>query len=157
MDLTTLPITHRAVIPDTYRDEMGHMNVMWYTYLFGLATDGLFDLFGFNRVYFEANQAGAFALEIHARYLAEVRIGTAITIRSRLLGRSVKRMHYLHFMIQDDKNVLAATEECIGTHVDMRMRRSAPLPARITEPFDQLLAEHARCGWDPPVCGVMKP
>ena len=40
MDLTALPITHRAVIPDDYLDEMGHMNVMWYTHLFSLARGG---------------------------------------------------------------------------------------------------------------------
>jgi acyl-CoA thioester hydrolase len=157
MDLTELPITYRAVIPEAYLDEMGHMNVMWYTHLFSQATGSLFDLFGFNRAYFEANQAGAFALEIHIRYLAEVRVGHAVTVRSRLLGRSAKRLHYLHFMVRDEGEVLSATEECIGTHVDMRVRRSVPLPEVITEAFDRILAEHGRLAWPPPVCGVMKP
>jgi len=34
MDLSSLPVLHRADIPETYLDEMGHMNVMWYTHLF---------------------------------------------------------------------------------------------------------------------------
>lgn len=156
MDLNELPITHRAVVPAAYLDENGHMNVMWYTHLFGVATDGLFDQFGFNRAYFEAHRAGTFALEIHTRYRAEVRAGQTVTVRSRVLGRSAKRLHYLHFMVREG-GVLAATEECIGTHVDLSIRRSSPLPAFVAEAFDQLLAEHQGLAWEAPVCGVMKP
>jgi acyl-CoA thioester hydrolase len=157
MDLSALPVTLRAVVPESYLDEMGHMNVMWYTHLFGRATDALFGLFGFDLDYMKANQAGAFALEIHTRYLAEVRASRAVTVRSRALGRSAKRLHYLHFMVRDDDGVLAATEECVGTHVDLRTRRSSPLPAAVAEAFDRLAAAHARCGWEPPLCGVMRP
>ena len=60
MDLAALPITHRAVIPDTYLDEMGHMNVMWYTHLFSQAAWGLFQMVGFTLDYFKANRAGSF-------------------------------------------------------------------------------------------------
>ena len=42
--LNALPITHATVIPEDYLDMMGHMNVMWYTHLFGCATVGLFKL-----------------------------------------------------------------------------------------------------------------
>jgi acyl-CoA thioester hydrolase len=157
MTLKNLPITHQAVIPETYLDEMGHMNVMWYTHLFSRATEGLFELIGLTRAYFEGNQAGSFALEIHTRFLAEVRVGKPITIRSRLLGRSEKRPHFIHFMVMDDTDVLAATEEAVGTHVDMTVRRASPYPAPVAEVMDRLLAEHAGLTWKPPVCGVMKP
>ena len=79
-ELNVLPITHRAAIPESYLDEMGHMNVMWYTHLFSLASGGLFELVGLNRAYFEANQAGCFALATHVRYLAEVRVGQPVRI-----------------------------------------------------------------------------
>ena len=44
MNLSSLPITHRAVNPESYIDLMGHMNVMWYTHLFSQAACGLFQL-----------------------------------------------------------------------------------------------------------------
>jgi acyl-CoA thioester hydrolase len=157
MDLQRLPVTYRAVIPATYRDEMGHMNVMWYTHLFSQATGGLFALFGLTPAYCEANQAGSFALEQHVRYLAEVRVGQHLRIHSRALGRSAKRLHFMHFMVMDDTSVLAATEEGIGTHVDLRVRRSSPLPAPLAAAYDRLLAEHGQLPWNAPVCGVMKP
>src|SRR5437588_10173407 len=102
MDLLALPVTDRAPIPESYLDEMGHMNVMWYTHLFSEPTGGLFDLVGLTRAYFEANQAGSFALEAHVRYLAEVLAGKQVAVRSRLLGRSAKRLHFLHFLVMDE-------------------------------------------------------
>src|SRR5262245_20709740 len=98
MDLTKLPITHRAEIPSSYLDEMGHMNVMWYTHLFSEAASGLFQMVGLNLEYFKANQARSFALEQHFKYLKEVRLGQHVTLRSRVLGRSAKRWHSIHFM-----------------------------------------------------------
>src|SRR4051812_22801694 len=101
MDITALqalPVTQRALIPESYLDEMGHMNVMWYTHLFSNATGGIFDRIGLTDVYCEANRAGAFALEQHIRYLKEVRAGDRVTVRTRLLGRTAKRMHFMHFL-----------------------------------------------------------
>jgi acyl-CoA thioester hydrolase len=156
-DLQSLPITFRQDIPESYRDEMGHMNVMWYTYLFSCAFDKFGDQFGFGEAYFRAHLMGSFALETHVRYLAEVRIGQHVTIRSRALGRSAKRLHFMHFMIIDDTGALAATQEHVGAHIDMRVRRMAPFPADIAERFDQLVLQQNKLGWAAPVCGVMRP
>jgi acyl-CoA thioesterase FadM len=157
MDLTALPITHRQAIPESYRDEMGHMNVMWYTHLFSQATGRLFELVGMTAEYFQANQAGTFALENHVRYLAEVLPGKEVTIRSRLLGRSAKRLHFMNFMVVAGQEVVAATGEYIAAHIDMRVRRTSPFPPPIADAIDRVLAGHARLNWEPPVCGVMKP
>ena len=155
--LAGLPITFRREIPEHYRDEMGHMNVMWYTHLFSLAFERIADEFGFNEAYFRSNMTGSFALETHVRYLAEVRIDNHVTIRSRVLGRSAKRIHFMHFMTIDETAALAATQEHVGAHIDMRIRRMAPLPSDIAERFDKLLARQNALGWPAPVCGVMKP
>jgi acyl-CoA thioester hydrolase len=155
MDLTPLPITHRTVIPEAYLDEMGHMNVMWYTHLFSEAAWGLFQMVGLNPAYFAAHRAGSFALAQHFRYLKEVRLGQHVTLRSRVLGRSAKRWHTIHFMTIDELDLLAATAEAVSTHVDMTVRRSSPMPPAITDAIDRLLAAHARLDWDAPVCGAM--
>jgi acyl-CoA thioester hydrolase len=106
--------------------------------------------------YFEANHAGTFALENHVRYIREVRAGQRVTIRSRAIGRSEKRFHVLHFMVNDDLGALAATSEMIGTHVDLGIRRSSPFPPHVAAAFDRLLAEHSSLPWPAPVCGAMR-
>jgi acyl-CoA thioester hydrolase len=156
MDLTALPITHRATIPEAYLDSMGHMNVMWYTHLFSCATEELFQLFGFDEAYFQGNQAGSFALSQFFRYLAEIRVGERVTIRSRFLGRSVKKLHFMHFMVKDEGGVLAATCEILAAHVDMKTRRTSPFPVFLADKMDRLVAKHAGLAWEPPICGAMK-
>jgi acyl-CoA thioester hydrolase len=157
MDLSSLAITHQATVLETYLDEMGHMNVMWYTHFFDRATWRFFADVGMDLTYFTKEDAGAFALEQHTRYLAELRQGQAVTLRTRALGRSVKRLHFMHFMTRDEDGILAATAEFVGIHVDALTRRSSPLPQAIAAAFDKMIADHQRLGWEPPTCGVMGP
>jgi acyl-CoA thioester hydrolase len=157
MNLSSLPVTYRAVIPESYLDEMGHMNVMWYTHLFSEAACGLFQLVGLTREHFTINRTGSFALAQHFRYLNEVRLGQRVTIRSRVLGWSAKRWHSMQFMTIDELDVLAATSEAVSTYVDMTVRRSTPMPAIVTDAIGRLLAEHAGLEWDAPVCGAIRP
>ena len=157
MDLSKLPITHEATIPRDSIDVMGHMNVMWYTHLFDMAVYGAFELIGMDFDYMNARQAGGFALESHIRYLSEVRVDHHVTIRTRLLGRTVRRFHMMNFMTNNTKGDLAATFEVVGAHIDMTTRRMSPFPPQITARFDSLAAEHQALDWKPPVCGAMKP
>ena len=156
-DLKDLPVTHEAVIPENYLDDMGHVNVMWYTHLFSCGTVKLFELHGMNDEYFIQRNAGSFALEAHVRYLAELRVGKRISVRSRAVGRTQKRFHNLHFVVNEDYNVIAATGEFVGAHIDMAHRCMAPIPEDIARKWDDLIAEHNKVGWDPPLCGYMRP
>ena len=157
MNLDTLPVTQRAVIPESYLDGFGHMNVMYYTHLFSNAMGEVFKLFGMDRDYFVANKAGAFALKKLETFLAEVRVGEAVTVRSRVLGRSAKRLHVMHFMVKEEAGVLAATAEILGSHVDMTTRRTSPWPAHLAAGLDRLIAEHKALGWEAPVSGAITP
>jgi acyl-CoA thioester hydrolase len=157
MDLSALPITLQAVIPEDYIDAMGHMNVMWYTHLFAKATGSIFRQVGLDRDYYQSHQAGTFALKQFVCYLAEVRIGEEVTIRTRVLGRSERRLHLMHFMTKGQPAALTTTDEMIGAHIDLRTRRTSPFPPAIAEAIDRLAVEHAALGWEPPVSGAMAP
>lgn len=157
MDLSSLPVTHQAAVLAEYLDEMGHMNVMWYTHHFDRATWNFFASFGMDLAYFEQARAGSFALEQHTRYLVEVRHGQFIRLQTRALGRSEKRFHFMHFMSIEDTGTLAATTELVGIHINQDLRRSSPLPPHIAASFDRLLAKHSNLAWEAPVCGVMAP
>lgn len=157
MDLSQLPLTHQSAITDEYLDEMGHMNVMWYTHHFDLATAAFFDSFGMGMSYFEGETTGAFAMESHTRYLVEVLVGQSISLRTRGLGRSQRRIHFMHFMTIEETGRVAATTELVGVHIDLTTRRSAPLPFPISSSFDAILEQHRQLDWDAPICGVMGP
>jgi acyl-CoA thioester hydrolase len=147
--LERLPLTHRQTIPESYLDAMGHMNISWSTWRFGA---GL----GMDEAYFRREQAGAFALQQFVRYLAEVRVGQSVAIYTRLLGRSAKRLHVLHFMVNESQGALASTLEMLGGHMDLTVRRMAPFPPDIAGRLDALLAQHAELDWEAPMCGLIE-
>ena len=157
VELDSLPLTYRQTIPDDYLDAMGHMNVMWYTHLFGRAFGGLFNLIGFTHEFMEVNQSGSFALEAHIRYFSEVHVDHSIRIHTRLLGQSEKRIHLMHFMWNESKHDLAATFEVVSAHIDMTQRRMSPFPKVIAARLAQILSEHEALEWPAPTCGTMEP
>lgn len=156
MNLALLPITHEATIPESYLDMMGHMNVMWYTHLFGRATCGLFKLVGMDDAYFQAHHAGSFALAQLFRYRKEVCAGEHVTLRSRLLERSAKQFHVIHFMTKGDDHLLAATGEFLAAHIDMSTRRTSPFAPPIAQNLDRIIAQHCALDWDAPISGAIK-
>ncbi len=155
--LEGLPLYHRETIPVTYLDVMGHVNVRWYMALFDAATWAYFADFGLETAYYKRAHAGAFALQHFIRYLAEVHVNETVTIRTRTLGRSAKRIHFMHFMINETTSQLAATLEALGSHADLQARRTSPFPAFIAEQLDILTTEQSQLGWDAPICGVIRP
>ena len=154
-DLSALPVTQRKVIPENYMDIMGHMNVMWYIHIFDRGTRKLFDKIGFGEEYVRRTGKGSFALEAHIRYLSEVKLGDAVTVRSRVLARSAKTLHFIHFMIKDHDESLAATIELLGAHADLAQRKVTPFPSEILSRLDPLLEVHQKLPWDAPVSGTM--
>lgn len=153
--ITALPLIYRASIPEHYRDMMGHMNIRWYLELYDEAGIPMFDLFGLSERHYRDNRAGGFDLEHHIHYLNEVHIGDSVACYGRLLDRSAKRLHYMLFMVNESRNLLASTFECVNSYADLTTRRTAPYPADIVAQMDAMLAVHQGLKWTPPVCGSM--
>jgi acyl-CoA thioester hydrolase len=155
-DLAKLPRYHRQKIPEDYLDAMGHMNVRWYMALFDAASWQFFAAHGIDEAYIRNRQLGGFALKHHIQYLAEVQPGQQVAVRTRLLGRSERRIHMIHFLVNETLNQLAATLESLGTHADMRLRRSAEMPPDVAALMDATLDKHSRLDWEAPICGVIR-
>lgn len=157
IDFSTLPRTHELVIPKKFLDEMGHMNVAWYTHIFSEAMGGIMGLVGLSLKYIETEKMGGVALEGHIHYLAEVHVNESVAIYSRLIERTEKRVHLVHFMVNESRGNVAALFENIMACFDLKTRRMAPIPKEIAANIDATIAKHQQLDWLPPVCGVMKP
>ncbi|GAB4521362.1 MAG: acyl-CoA thioesterase [Anaerolineae bacterium] len=154
--LDALPMTHRITIPDTFLDEMGHMNVMYYMHIFDRAAWGIFNVFGVTFKDVERTQLGMFALRQVITYLAEVHVGQTVAVRSRVLAVSAKRLHFMHFMVNETTGVLACTLEALASQADLRIRRSAAFPEDIRVRIEALVEAHSQLGWDAPVSGILQ-
>jgi len=152
-----LPKTHSTSIDSSMLDAMGHMNVMWYTHLFAFGTRGILKEVGIDWDRLAEQDEGTFALEQHVRYLSEVRAGQPVSIHSRAIGRRSGRFHLLHFMVNEEKQNVAAIFEAISAFVDLKIRRMAPMKPLVAAAFDQLIEAHQQLSWPAPVCGVMNP
>jgi acyl-CoA thioester hydrolase len=150
-----LPLYYHETIPDDYIDAMGHMNVRWYMALFDNATWHFFEALGLNQDYFKRCHAGGFALRQFINYWSEVQAGHRVAVRTRILGRSEKRFHFMHFLIDETSGQIAAALESLGTHADLKMRKSSPLPPSIAATFDAHLEKDLQLEWEAPTCGVI--
>jgi acyl-CoA thioester hydrolase len=153
--VSRLPLYYRETIPTEYLDPMGHMNVRWYMALFDSATWRFFEAVGLTLDYFRTCNAGGFALRHFIQYWNEVHAGDQVVVRTRVLGRSDKRFHFMHFMIDETGGRIAATLESLGTHADLALRKSSPLPHSIAERFDRFLAHDSRMEWQAPTSGAI--
>lgn len=150
-----LPVIYQATVVADQLDIMGHMNVRHYLGIFDDATFHFFSTFGMDAAYFEGGQHGSFALQQFIYYAAEVRLGQQVTVHSRLVGRTAKRIHFMHFMVNESTAALAATVEILGAHADLRVRRTSPYPTAIAAQIDRLIAQHSQLDWPAPLCGAI--
>lgn len=153
MNLNDLPVTNTKTIPEDYIDLMGHMNVMWYIHIFDFGTRSLFSDFGLSAEYVRTTRKGSFALESHIRYLNELRLGDTAIVRSRILDRSDKVIHLMHFVTREHDGALAATIELLSAHADLVQRRITPYPPEIAASIDAMLEVHRTLPWEAPLCG----
>ena len=154
--LEKLPVYLRKTIPSEYLDIMGHMNIRWYFDMFAKSGRKFLTSHGLGEDYFQGGNFGVFTLKQYIQYFAEVRVGQTVAIHTRLIGRSDKRFHFVHFMINETTAQLASTFEALITHADLKIRRAAPMPAHIAQKFDATLAIDGMLDWEAPLCGAMR-
>ncbi|MEM7230810.1 MAG: thioesterase family protein [Planctomycetota bacterium] len=155
-ELDAVPVRHRETIPEEYRDEMGHMNVRWYVFLFSKGAMALFDTVGLDEQLRETAQSGSFALSQFIQYRREVLIGQDVRVHSHIVNRSDRRVHFVHYMVNETTSELAATMEVLATHIDLSVRKSAPFPEDVAEKIDREIAATRQLGWEPPLSGAIQ-
>ncbi|MEL6308370.1 MAG: thioesterase family protein [Chloroflexota bacterium] len=152
-----LPCYHRQIIPKDYLDVMGHMNVRYYMALFDEGGWSFFRALGMDEAYYRDNNAGGFALRQYITYVAEARVNETVAVHTRIIARSDKRIHFVHFLVNESNQTVSATMEGIGSHADLTQRRTSPYPLHIVAKMDAMLSEHNALEWDAPLCGILEP
>jgi acyl-CoA thioester hydrolase len=138
IDLSRMPelaLTLEGVVEPRFLDAMGHMNVGWYAHLFDRAVWKRFAELGLDEAYFARTGRGMFALEQSTRYLAELREGERLVIRTALVEAREKTLRFAHYMLDVEKQVIAATAEVVAAHIDLGTRRTTPFPAELAARF----------------------
>lgn len=131
-----------TVLPD-WVDYNGHMNVGYYVVAFDKATDALLDHLGLGISYRDACDASVFVLEAHVTYDREVGSGDRLRFTTQIIDHDAKRVHVFHRMYHAVDHYLAATNELMIMHVDLKTRRSAPFPAAALVSLEDMKQAHS--------------
>ena len=137
-------VTYKGVVYPWECDQMGHMNVMWYTGKFDQATWNLLAELGINRSYIKEQQCGMAAVQQNTSYKQELLAGDVVEVRSEILQVREKVIRFQHEMRNVQLGQVAAVTELTGVHMDRRSRKSCPLPKSIRA------AAEARLRAEPP-------
>jgi acyl-CoA thioester hydrolase len=134
--VTTPPAPFRSsvmTVEPAWIDYNGHLNMAYYNVLFDRAHDEALLLIGLGPDYLASRACSTFSAEAHVRYLREIGEGDRMRVTMRLLAADTKRMHWWQELWKEDGAVLSATCEVMSLHMDMKIRKVAPLPAEIAQ------------------------
>ena len=141
----SVPITcPTETVVEDWIDYNGHLNMAYYNVIFDHGIDHLYDHLGIGKDYTEKGMGSCFTLEAHVHYLKELSLGDEIRVELRLINFDSKRIHIFEEMYHHRKGYLAATSEQIGMHVDMKTRRSSPLPDEVQSKLETLMESHSK-------------
>src|SRR4030095_2032063 len=83
--MNQLEVMYRGAVYPWQCDQMGHMNVMWYTGKFDEASGSRRAQAGLTRSFFESRGHGMAALQQNITYKRELRAGDIVSIHSGVL------------------------------------------------------------------------
>ena len=140
-DSELLELPTLAVLPE-WIDYNGHMNVSYYVLAFDRGVDAFMELIGISPAYIEQRRASTFTLEMHVKFIHELRLGDPLRINCQLLDFDTKRVHYFLRMHHAEDGHLAAVSEQIMVHVDLETRRSSEFPDDVRLALTNLMRAH---------------
>lgn len=135
-----IPFVSQALsVPCEWIDVNDHMNATHYGLVIYDAHAAFTTALGLGDDYVTAQQCGKVVLESHMVYEREIKRGDSIQVISRLLAVDHKRLHFFHELINLSGNFRAACAEQIDMHVDLTLRKSAPMSQPMQQHLQQIV------------------
>jgi acyl-CoA thioester hydrolase len=131
-----------ATVLPAWIDYNGHMNVGYYHVVFDIAAEPFFVWLGLTPEFRRQHACSTFALQSQLHFQREVKVGDKLRFESRLINVDNKRIHFYQEMFHAEAGYLAATYESLSVHMDMNLRRSAPMPDVLYQRMQDVLAAH---------------
>ncbi|NQD96794.1 thioesterase [Pseudomonas sp. CrR25] len=138
-----------AILPE-WVDYNGHLRDAFYLLIFSYATDALMDRLGLDEAGRMRSGHTLYTLECHLNYLDEVKLGTEVEVRTRLLAHDRKRLHIHHGLHLPGNPAALAESEQMLMNIDTLTGRSAPFDEEVARCVAALAA--AQQGLPRPAC-----
>jgi acyl-CoA thioester hydrolase len=134
--------TYRGKVEPSEIDHMGHMNIKYYAEKFDQATWKILMAMGATPEYVRETGKGFAILESITKYLHELFAGNLVLIETVLLEVAPKKVRILHRMKKTETGEIVATNELLGIHFDLKLRKSCEMPKLIFETALSYKHEH---------------
>ena len=154
-ELSALPAFCEQVVPQSFEDINGHLNIRHYV---GIASEGLDESLvplGIPQQWPNTHQQAVFSAEHHMTYLHELHTGDKLSVRVRLVGRSERALHLLAYLVDETHQRVSFVMEEIALHIDLNTRRTSPWPEDVAAALDKQIAEHAKLSFDAHLSGSL--
>lgn len=122
---------YRTAIQPEWVDYNGHLRDAFYLLIFSYASDALMDQLGLDEAGRGRTGHTLYTLECHLNYLAEVRLGAEVEVRTQLLAHDRKRLHIHHGLYYPGGAQLLAASEQMLMNIDSAAGRSAPFDEQV--------------------------
>ena len=139
---TPLAIHEETVLPE-WIDYNGHMNVAFYVLAFDHATDAMLEFLRLTHDYKAKENTTTFVADMNVAYHQEVKDGDPLRFTTRILNCDEKRIHFWHEMYHVEEGYLAATNEVLSLHIDLRTRRVGPMSREVSSWVREVCDAHS--------------
>ena len=139
-----LPVVYRVDVKPEWIDRNGHFNAGYYMVVLDTAIGPWFDLLGIDTEHRARERVSTFTVESHTTYLSELALGETVAVTAQLLAFTDKKVHTFLRMFRERDGSLAATNEVLSLHIDMKSRRPAPVHEGIAKRLAEVHEEHRR-------------
>ncbi len=147
--MSVLP-AYRAQLQPEWIDYNGHLRDAYYGLVLSYAVDDLMDQLGLDAAYRERTRCTLYTLELHLRYLHEVKGTDELTVANSVLDADAKRLHLgCRFMVSRLTDAVAVGEVML-LHVHQGDQpASAPFPADVDALLRSMkLSPADAAGWE---------
>ncbi|MDH1339627.1 thioesterase family protein [Ectopseudomonas oleovorans] len=142
--------TYRTTISPDWVDYNGHLRDAFYLLIFSHATDALMDVLGLDEVGRTRTGHTLYTLECHLNFLAEVKAGEPVEVRTQLLAHDAKRLHIHHSLHRQGEDASLAQSEQMLMNIDSTLGRAALFEAEVAARVSALATSHQ--GLPVPTC-----
>lgn len=133
--------TYRTTISPDWVDYNGHLRDAFYLLIFSHATDALMDVLGLDEAGRARTGHTLYTLECHLNFLAEVKEGERVEVRTQLLAHDAKRLHIHHGLYRPGEDISLAESEQMLMNIDSTAGHAAPFDEQVAERVTKLAAE----------------
>ena len=133
---------YRTVVAPEWIDPNNHLAVPYYHVIMNDAAWHASESWDYGVDYRTRTGQTTFVVEMHLRYLRELKLGDPVAATVRILGLDDKRLHVGYEVFHDGEGYLAATGEGLNICVDSSTRRTTPFEPALHQRLTKILAKH---------------